>query len=145
MAIRRMDHVGIVVDDLAAGIGFFVALGFELQGEGSVGGDWVDRVIGLEGARSDIAMLQTPDGDCRVELTEFQTPPSPASDPAAPANVPGLRHLAIEVDDVDATLAALRPHGAELVGTVERYRDVYRLGYVRGPAGIIVELAEPLQ
>lgn len=139
-----MDHVGIVVDDLAAAIAFFVALGFELQGEGSVEGDWVDRIIDLEGARSDIAMLETPDGDGRIELTQFQAPPSPDGDPAAPANAPGLRHLAISVDDLDATLAALRPHGAELVGEVERYADIYRLCYVRGPAGIIVELAEPL-
>ena len=144
MTIRRMDHVGIVVDDLAAATAFFVALGLELQGEATVAGEWVDRVIGLDGARSDIAMLEVPDGGGRVELTTFRAPPSPAADERAPSNVPGLRHLAFAVEDLDAVLARLREHGAELVGTIERYRDVYRLCYVRGPAGIIVELAEPL-
>jgi catechol 2,3-dioxygenase-like lactoylglutathione lyase family enzyme len=139
-----MDHVGVVVDDLAAATAFFLELGLKLQGEASVEGDWVDRVIGLEGARSDIAMLETPDGNSRVELTEFHAPPGPAGDPRAPANTPGLRHLAFEVDNVDATLAGLRAHGGELVGTVEQYKDIYRLCYVRGPAGIIVELAERL-
>ncbi|HEX4729859.1 MAG TPA: VOC family protein [Solirubrobacterales bacterium] len=142
MAIQRMEHVGIVVDDLAAAIAFFVELGLGVQGEGSVEGDWVDRIVGLEGARSNIAMLETPDGDGRVELTEFQAPPSPDGDPLAPANTPGIRHLAFAVDDLDATLAGLRAHGGELVGEVERYGDRYRLCYLRGPAGIIIELAE---
>jgi catechol 2,3-dioxygenase-like lactoylglutathione lyase family enzyme len=137
-----MDHVGIVVDDLAAATAFFLALGLGLQGEASVEGDWVDRVIGLEGARSDIAMLQTPDGGARVELTEFQAPPSPDGDPLAPANTPGIRHLTFAVDDLDATLARLRAQDGQLVGEVEQYKDIYRLCYVRGPAGIIVELAE---
>jgi catechol 2,3-dioxygenase-like lactoylglutathione lyase family enzyme len=144
MAVQRMDHVGVVVDDLAAATAFFLALGLGLQGEGSVEGDWVDRVIGLEGARSDIAMLETPDGGARIELTEFKAPPSPPGDPLAPANTPGIRHLTFAIDDLDATLARLRPHGGELVGEVERYGDIYRLCYVRGPAGIIVELAERL-
>jgi catechol 2,3-dioxygenase-like lactoylglutathione lyase family enzyme len=139
-----MDHVGIVVDDLAAATAFFLELGLKLEGEATVEGDWVDRVIGLDGARSDIAMLATPDGDSRVELTEFHSPPGPDGDRLAPTNTPGLRHLAFEVDDVDATLAGLRAHGGELVGTVEQYKDIYRLCYVRGPAGIIVELAERL-
>jgi catechol 2,3-dioxygenase-like lactoylglutathione lyase family enzyme len=138
-----MDHVGIVVDDLAAATAFFLELGLKLDGEASVEGDWVDRVIGLEGARSDIAMLETPDGG-RIELTEFKAPPGPDGDRLAPANTPGLRHLAFEVDDIDATLAGLRAHGGELVGTVEQYKDIYRLCYVRGPAGIIVELAEKI-
>jgi catechol 2,3-dioxygenase-like lactoylglutathione lyase family enzyme len=145
MTVRRMDHVGIVVDDLAAATAFFVALGLELQGEGSVEGDWVDRVVGLEGVRSDIAMLETPDGRSRIELSQFRSPPAPDGDPESPPNALGIRHVTFEVDDVDATLSALRPHGAELVGTVENYEDIYKLCYVRGPAGIIVELAEALR
>jgi catechol 2,3-dioxygenase-like lactoylglutathione lyase family enzyme len=142
MTIERMDHVGIVVDDLAAATAFFVELGLELQGEAQVEGDWVDRVVGLEGIRAQIAMLETPDGNARIELSEFQSPQAPGDDRHAPPNASGIRHLAFAVDDVDAVLAGLRAHGAELVGKVERYGDIYRLCYVRGPAGIIVELAE---
>jgi catechol 2,3-dioxygenase-like lactoylglutathione lyase family enzyme len=142
MTVRRMDHVGIIVDDLAAATAFFVELGLELQGEGSVGGDWVDRVVGIEGVRSDIAMLRTPDGKSQIELSEFRSPAAPDGDPQAPPNALGIRHVTFDVDDVDATVAALRPHGAELVGTIEDYEGIYRLCYVRGPAGIIVELAE---
>lgn len=144
MGIERIDHVGIVVGDLAAATEFFVALGFELQGEASVGGEWVDRVIDLEGARSDIAMLRTPDGHSQVELTEFQSPPVRRGDADAPSNTLGIRHLAFAVDDVDAAIEAVRSHGGELVGTVERYQDIFRLCYVRGPDGIILELAEEL-
>jgi catechol 2,3-dioxygenase-like lactoylglutathione lyase family enzyme len=142
MAIRRMDHVGIVVDDLAGATAFFVELGLELQGEGQVEGGWVDRVVGLEGVRAEIAMMQTPDGHSRLELTKFHAPSGPGGDGNAPANAPGIRHLAFAVDDIDAVVARLRARGVELVGEVERYRDIYRLGYVRGPEGIIVELAE---
>jgi catechol 2,3-dioxygenase-like lactoylglutathione lyase family enzyme len=142
MTIERMDHVGIVVDDLAAATAFFADLGLELNGEASVGGDWVDRVVGLEGVRSEIAMMQTPDGHARLELTKFHSPPQRGGDRHAPANTPGIRHLTFAVDDVDGTLARLRTHGAELVGEVERYEDIYRLCYVRGPEGIIIELAE---
>jgi catechol 2,3-dioxygenase-like lactoylglutathione lyase family enzyme len=142
MTIQRMDHVSIVVNDLAAATEFFLELGLELQGEGTVGGDWVDRIVGLEGVRSELAMLETPDGHGRLELVKFHAPPGPSGDPKAPANTPGIRHLAFEVDDVDAALASLRPHGAKLVGEVERYENSYRLCYVRGPEGIIVELAE---
>lgn len=142
MAIRRMDHVGIVVEDLAAATAFFVELGLELQGEGEVEGAWVDRVVGLEGIRAKIAMLETPDGGARVELSEFRSPPAAGGNPDAPPNALGLRHLSFAVDDVDGVLADLGPHGAELVGEIERYGDIYRLCYVRGPEGIIVELAE---
>jgi catechol 2,3-dioxygenase-like lactoylglutathione lyase family enzyme len=142
MAIERLDHVGIVVEDLAAATAFFAELGLELQGEGSVEGAWVDRIVALEGVRSDIAMMETPDGHARIELTKFHTPPSPAGDRRSPANAPGIRHLTFAVDDLDATLDRLRSQGAELVGEVERYSDIYRLCYVRGPEGIIVELAE---
>jgi len=142
MAIQRMDHVGIVVDDLAAATAFFVELGLELQGGGPVEGDWVDRVVGLEGVRAEIAMLETPDGHGRVELAKFHAPSGPGGDRRAPANAPGIRHVTFAVDDVDAAVAGLRAHGAELVGEVERYEDIYRLCYIRGPEGIIVELAE---
>jgi catechol 2,3-dioxygenase-like lactoylglutathione lyase family enzyme len=144
MAIQRMDHVGIVVDDLAAATAFFVELGLELQGEGSVEGDWVDRVVGLDGVRAQIAMLQTPDGHGRVELSTFHAPPGRAGDRDAPPNTPGIRHLTFAVDDLDATIARVRAHGAELVGAVKRYEDRYRLCYLRGPEGIIVELAQQL-
>jgi catechol 2,3-dioxygenase-like lactoylglutathione lyase family enzyme len=144
MTVRKMDHVGIVVDDLAAATAFFVEIGLEFRGEGSVEGDWVDRVVGLEGVRSDIAMLRTPDGKSQIELSQFRSPPTPAVDSQALPNAPGIRHVTFEVDDVDATVAALRSHGAELVGEIEDYEDTYRLCYVRGPAGIIVELAESL-
>ena len=142
MAIQRMDHVGIVVDDLAAATAFFVELGLKLQGEWSAEGSWVDRVVGLEGVRSEVVMLETPDGHARLELSQFHSPSGPGGDRHAPANAPGIRHVTFEVDDLDAVLTGLRAHGAELVGEVERYEDIYRLCYVRGPEGIIVELAE---
>jgi catechol 2,3-dioxygenase-like lactoylglutathione lyase family enzyme len=144
MTIRRMDHVGIVVGDLAAAVAFFVELGLKLLGQGSVEGAWVDRVVGLDGVRSEIAMLETPDGHARLELTKFHAPASPGGDPYAPANTPGIRHLTFAVDDIDAVVARLRARGAELVGEVERYQDSYRLGYLRGPEGIIIELAEEI-
>src|SRR4051794_8967529 len=144
MTIQRIEHVGIVVDDLEAAKGFFVELGLEIQGQFTAEGDWVDNVVGLEGIRVDGAMMQTPDGQGRLELVTFQAPPSPDGDRHAPANAPGLRHLAFQVDDIDSVVASLEPHGAELVGQVERYANVYRLCYVRGPAGIIIELAEKI-
>jgi catechol 2,3-dioxygenase-like lactoylglutathione lyase family enzyme len=144
MAIQRMDHVGIVVDDLADAIAFFATLGLELEGEALVEGDWVDRVVGLEGVRAQIAMLQTPDGHGRLELTRFHAPSSDGGNQCAPANASGIRHISFAVDDIDAVLARLRARGAELVGELERYRDRYRLCYVRGPAGIIVELAQQI-
>ena len=142
MTIQRMHHVGIVVDDLAAAIAFFVELGLKLQGEGSVEGRVVDRVVGLEGVRAELAMVETPDGHGRLELTKFHAPPGRGGDRHAPANTPGIRHLAFAVDDIDAVVAGLRARGAEFVGEVERYGNSYRLCYVRGPEGIIVELAE---
>jgi catechol 2,3-dioxygenase-like lactoylglutathione lyase family enzyme len=144
MTIQRIEHVGIVVDDLATATAFFVELGLTLQGEGPVEGGWVDRVVGLEGVRAEIAMLETPDGHGRLELTKFHAPSSEGGDRHAPANTPGIRHIAFSVDDIDAVVASLRARGAELVGEVERYEDSYRLCYVRGPEGIIVELAEQI-
>lgn len=145
MAIKRMDHVGVVVDDLAAAIAFFVALGLELVGEGVVDGDLPGRVIGLDGVRSHIAMLKTPDGASCIELSCFDTPASPPGRGAEPSNVPGLRHLCFNVDDLAATVERLRVHGAELVGSIERYEDSYELCYLRGPDDIIVELAQDLR
>jgi len=142
VTIQRMEHVGVVVEDLAAASAFFLELGLELQGEATVEGGWVDRVVGLDGVRAQIAMLQTPDGHGRVELTCFQAPPARGGDPQAPANAPGLRHLSFAVEELDALLGRLRARGFELVGELERYQDRYRLCYVRGPEGIIVELAE---
>jgi catechol 2,3-dioxygenase-like lactoylglutathione lyase family enzyme len=142
MTIRRMDHVGIVVDDLATATAFFVELGLEVQGDGAVEGPLVDRIIGLHGVRSEIVFLQTPDGQSRLELSKFHSPPMAAGGTEAPANAAGLRHVSFEVDDVDATLDRLRSLGTELVGELVRYDDLYRLCYVRGPEGILVELAE---
>jgi catechol 2,3-dioxygenase-like lactoylglutathione lyase family enzyme len=142
MTIQRMDHVGIVFDDLAAAKTFFLELGLTVQGEGQAEGDWVDRVVGLEGIEVEFAMMETPDGHSRLELIKFHAPSGPGGDQNAPANTPGIRHLTFAVDDIDAVVARLQARGAELVGDVENYEDIYRLCYIRGPEGIIVELAE---
>jgi catechol 2,3-dioxygenase-like lactoylglutathione lyase family enzyme len=139
-----MDHVGIVVEDLAAAIEFFVAIGLELRGEWSAEGAWVDRIIGLEGVRADNAMLQAPDGDCRIELIKFVSPPAEDGNGQAPSNALGIRHVTFQVEDLDTAVAAVRARGHELVGEVEQYEESYRLCYARGPEGIIVELAEEL-
>jgi catechol 2,3-dioxygenase-like lactoylglutathione lyase family enzyme len=144
MAIQRMHHVGIVVDDLAAAMEFFVELGLELQGDGTVEGRWVDRIVGLDGVRVEFAMVQTPDGHGRLELVKFHEPSTQSGNRDAPANTPGIRHVAFVVEDIDAVVAGLRARGAELVGELVRYEDSYRICYVRGPEGIIVELAEQL-
>jgi catechol 2,3-dioxygenase-like lactoylglutathione lyase family enzyme len=144
MAIQRMEHIGIVVDDLAAAKEFFVELGLELSGEWSVEGRSVDRIVGLDGVRADKAMLQTPDGTGRLELTKFHSPSHQGGDRDAPANAPGIRHVLFTVDDIDAAVAGLQARGIELVGELVSYENVYRLCYVRGPEGIIVELAERL-
>ena len=142
MTIQRMEHVGIVVDDLEAATAFFVELGLKLQGEGQVEGGWVDRVVGLEGVRVEYAMVETPDGHGRLELVKFHSPSVWGGEGHAPANILGIRHVAFVVDDIDAAVATVRARGGELVGEVENYEDIYRLCYVRGPEGIIVELAE---
>ena len=144
MAVQRMDHVGIVVDDLAAATEFFAELGLELEGEAPVEGRWVDRVVGLEGVRADIVMMQTPDGNGRIELSKFHSPPGRGESTDGPANAPGLRHVSFAVEDIDAMVAGLRARDTELVGELVRYEDSYRLCYVRGPEGIIVELAEKI-
>jgi len=145
MTIQRMDNVGIVVDDLEAAIAFFIELGMELEGEAPIEGRWVDRIVGLDGVRVDIAMMRTPDGHGQLELTKFHTPAAVSSEPQnAPANTVGIRRIMFAVDDIDLTVARLRTHGAELVGEVAQYQDSYRLCYLRGPERIIVALAEQL-
>jgi catechol 2,3-dioxygenase-like lactoylglutathione lyase family enzyme len=145
MTIQRMDHVGIVVDDLAAAIAFFAELGLELEGEAPVEGRWVDKINGIDDVRVDITMMRTPDGHGRVELTKFRTPAAVSAVPEnAPPNTLGLRSIMFAVDDIDDVVARLRAHGAELVGELGQYEDSYRLCYVRGPEGIIVALAEQL-
>jgi catechol 2,3-dioxygenase-like lactoylglutathione lyase family enzyme len=144
MSIQRMEHVGVVVEDLAAAIQFFIELGLELQGQATVEGRWVDRVVGLEGVRAHIAMMQTPDGNGRLELTKFHSPSIQGDSQHVPANTRGIRHVAFAVNDIDALVVRLRARGAELVGDVEQYKDRYRLCYVRGPEGIIIELAEQI-
>jgi catechol 2,3-dioxygenase-like lactoylglutathione lyase family enzyme len=145
MTVLRLEHIGIVVDDLAAATAFFVAgLGLEVEGEASVEGGLVDRINGLEGVRADIVMLRTPDGDGKFELAKYRSPAYGGDDAPAPANAPGIRHILFVVDDVEASLAGLRVHGGELVGELVNYENSYWLCYVRGPAGIIVELAEKI-
>jgi catechol 2,3-dioxygenase-like lactoylglutathione lyase family enzyme len=146
MAIKRMDHVSVVVDDFEAAIAFFAELGMELEGKAPIEGRWVDRVSGLTDVRVDIAMMRTPDGHGALELTKFHTPAAIRTGPAnPPANTLGMRSIMFAVDDIEDVLARLRAHGAELVGEVAQYEDIYRLCYVRGPEGIIVALAEPLR
>jgi catechol 2,3-dioxygenase-like lactoylglutathione lyase family enzyme len=142
--IVRMDNVGIVVNDLAAAIAFFVELGLELEGEATVEGPSVDRVVGLEGVRSDIAMLRTPDGHGRIELSKFHTPAAVGAEPNAPVNKLGMGRIMFAVNDIDAVIAGLQARGSELLGEVVQYEDSYRLCYVRGPEGIIIALAEQL-
>jgi catechol 2,3-dioxygenase-like lactoylglutathione lyase family enzyme len=145
MTLKRMDNVLIVVDDLEAAKAFFVELGMQLEGETPVEGRWVDQVVGLENVRAEIAMMRTPDGHGRVELTKFHTPAAVRTEPkSAPANALGIRRIMFAVDNVKDVLARLRAHGAELVGDVAQYEDMYRLCFIRGPEGIIIGLAEQL-
>jgi len=139
-----MEHVGIVVDDLAGAVDFFVELGLEPRGKGQVEGSWVERIVALEGVKVEFAMLGAPDGKGEIELVKFHSPATEDGDSNAPANTPGLRHLAFLVDDIHAVVAGLEARGTELVGELVRYENSYWLCYVRGPAGIIVELAEKI-
>ena len=141
-----MDNVLIVVDDLDAAKAFFVELGMQLEGEMPVEGPWVDLVVGLENVRAEIAMMRTPDGHGRVELTKFHAPTAIRAEPNnAPANTLGIRRIMFAVDDIVDVLARLRAHGAELVGEVAQYENMYRLCFIRGPEGILVGLAEQLR
>ena len=145
MTLKRMDNVLIVVDDLEAAIAFFAELGMELMGQAPQEGPWVDAIVGLDGVRVDIAMMQTPDGHGRIELDKYHTPKAVRAEPKnAPPNTLGLHRIMFAVDDIEEVLARLRTHGAELVGELVQYEDSYRLCYLRGPDGIIVALAEQL-
>lgn len=145
MTIQRMDHVSLVIDDLEAATEFFVELGMEVEGRAPIEGPWVDRVNGIDGVRVDIVMLRTPDGHGRIELTKFHAPAAVRAEPGnALANTLGLRSIMFAVDDIDAVVAGLQDRGAQLVGEVVQYEDIYRLCYVRGPEGVIVALAEEL-
>ena len=145
MTVLRMDNVSIVVDDLQAAIAFFLELGLELEGEMTVEGPWVDRVVGLHDTRSDIAMMRTPDGHGRVELTRFQRPAAVGPDPRSePANTRGMGRIMFAVDDIDDVVARLQALGGEVVDEIVQYEDLYKLCYLRGPEGIIVALAERL-
>lgn len=145
MTLQRMDNVGIVVDDLAAAVAFFIELGLALEGETTVEGHWVDQVVGLSNVRADIAMMRTPDGHSRLELSKFHNPQAVSAGPKnALANTLGIRRIMFAVEDIEDALARLRTHGAELIGELAQYENKYRLCYVRGPEGILVALAEQL-
>lgn len=145
VAVQRMDNVGIVVEDLPATIAFFRELGLELEGQQTIEGEWSGRVTGLPGQRVEIAMMRTPDGHSRLELSRFLTPPVIADHRNAPVNALGYLRVMFAVDDLDATLVRLREHGAELVSSeVVQYEDMYRLCYIRGPEGLLIGLAEEL-
>jgi len=143
-SIRSLENVGIVVDDLRAVRDFFLELGMTQVGEAEVEGEWVDRVVGLEGVRCEISILQAPDGHGRLELMRFKSPAAREGDAGAPPNTHGIRRIAFSVDDIDAVVAGLRERGTELLGEVVRFEDSYRLCYVRGPEGIILMLAEQI-
>lgn len=144
MTVQRLEHIGIVVDDLAAATAFFAALGLELEGEASVEGELVDRINGLDDVRADIAIMRTPDGNAKVELAKYHSPAYESENRQAPANAPGIRHILFVVDNIKASLAALQARGGELVGELVNYENSYWLCYVRGPAGTIIELAEKI-
>jgi|SRR5919198_1592157 catechol 2,3-dioxygenase-like lactoylglutathione lyase family enzyme len=145
MAVKRMDNVGIVVDDLAATIEFFRELGLDLEGQATIEGEWAERVTGLHPMRVEIAMMRTPDGHSRLEISRFLTPRTVADHRNAPVNALGYLRVMFAVDDINETLARLREHGAELVSSeVVQYEDTYRLCYIRGPEGLLIGLAQEL-
>ncbi|MFF6896913.1 VOC family protein [Streptomyces hydrogenans] len=145
MTLQRMDNVGIVVEDLDAAVAFFTELGMEVEGRAEIEGLFADQAVGLDGIRSEIAMMRTPDGHGKLELARYRHPEAIGDrSHNPPPNTLGIHRVMYAVDDIDATLARLRPHGAELLGEVARYEDVYRLCYLRGPSGIILALAEEI-
>ena len=144
MTLPRMDNVGIVVESLDAAVSFFAELGLELEGRATIEGEWAGRVTGLPDQRVEVAMMRTPDGHSRLELSRFLMPPPVADHRNAPVNALGYLRIMFAVDDIDDTLARLRPHGAELVAEVVEYEDQYRICYVRGPEGILIGLAEQI-
>ncbi len=145
MALLRMDNVAVVVEDLDAAIGFFAELGMELEGRSWIEGVWADRTVGLNGVRSEIALLRTPDGHGRLELTQYHAPAAVEPHPLnAASNTLGLHRIMFAVDDIDDTIARLHAHGGEVVDEVAQYEDMYRLCYMRGPSGILLALAEQI-
>lgn len=142
--MRRFDHVAVVVDDLDAAVAFFLSLGFEHEGRALVEGEVVDKINGLDGVRAELVMVRTPDGSGKLELVTYHTPADTEGVHPLPANRLGFRHICIEVHDLDTIVAGLRDKGFETVGEVCEYEDIYRLCYVRGPEGLIVELAEQI-
>jgi len=144
MALKRMDNLGIVVDNLGETVDFFRELGLELEGRATIEGEWAGRVTGLADQRVEIAMMRTPDGRSRLELSRFLTPPVVADHRNAPVNALGYLRVMFAVDDIDETLGRLRKRGAQLVGEVVRYQDSYRLCYIRGPEGLLIGLAQEL-
>jgi catechol 2,3-dioxygenase-like lactoylglutathione lyase family enzyme len=144
MSLKRMDNVGIVVDDLGGAVAFFRELGLELEGQGTIEGEWAGRVTGLGDQQVEVAMMRTPDGHSRLELSRFLTPPVVADHRNAPVNALGYLRVMFAVDDLDDTLERLSNRGAQLVGEVVQYKDVYRLCYIRGPEGLLIGLAQEL-
>jgi catechol 2,3-dioxygenase-like lactoylglutathione lyase family enzyme len=145
MKIHRIDHVGIIVDDLPAAKAFFLDLGLEMLGEGDVEGEWVERIIGLHGVKESVVMLRTPDGEANIELVKFHKPMDGKGVQRPLANTLGIRHIAFAVEDIEAVVAKLKMKGTELFGEIQNYENAYKLCYVRGPEGIILELAQKLK
>jgi catechol 2,3-dioxygenase-like lactoylglutathione lyase family enzyme len=145
MKIHRIDHVGIIVNDLPAAKAFFLEFGLEMVGEGKVEGEWVERIIGLHDVREEVVMLRTPDGEANIELVKFYKPSDEKGMQRSLANTPGIRHIAFAVEDIEAVIAKLKKKGAELFGEIQNYENTYKLCYVRGPEGIILELAEQIK
>jgi catechol 2,3-dioxygenase-like lactoylglutathione lyase family enzyme len=142
--IHRIDHVGIIVNDLAAARAFFLDFGLELQGEGELEGEWLDKIVGLKDVKDAYAFLRTPDGEANIELIQFYRPLAETDIQPPLANTPGIRHIAFVVEDIEAVVARLKKKGTEIVGRIQNI-DTYKLCYIRGPEGIILELAEPVK
>jgi catechol 2,3-dioxygenase-like lactoylglutathione lyase family enzyme len=143
--VHRIDHVGIIVKDLAAAKAFFLDFGLELEGEGELEGEWLDKIVGLNQVKDAYAMLRTPDGEANIELIQFYRPSNESTVREPLANTPGIRHIAFVVEDIEAHVARLKKQGTEVFSEVQHYEDSYKLCYVRGPEGIILELAEPIK
>ncbi|MDX8047082.1 VOC family protein [Gracilibacillus sp. S3-1-1] len=145
MRIHRIDHVGIIVNDLPSVKAFFLDFGLEMMGEGEVEGEWVERIIDLQNVKEEVVMLRTPDGEANIELVKFHTPSDEHDIQRPLANTLGIRHIAFAVEDIEALVVKLEKKGAELIGEIQNYKNAYKLCYVRGPEGIILELAEKLE
>ena len=145
MKVHRIDHVGIIVNDLPAAKAFFLDLGLEMMGEGEVEGEWAERIIGLQDVKAEIIMLRTPDGEANIELSKFYSPTDENGIQLSLANTLGIRHITFVVEEIEAIVAKLMKNGAELVGEIQTYENTYKLCYIRGPEGIILELAEQLE